>query len=69
MDNQLCLREKLLWAKSLSGIHQMSANQCVKICQQGCTPDGSSFQIRKNSTLDITDLKILRTWSCLINKK
>ena len=80
MDHQLCLREKLLWTKPLSGIHQMSANQllelmrassipiqCVKTCQQDCTQDG--ILIPKNSRLDITDLAISRTWSCLTTKK
>ena len=78
----MCLREKLLWTKHLSGIHQMSANQllelmrassipiqCVKTCQQGCTQDGSLIPICKNSRLDITDLAFLRTWSCLTTKK
>ena len=82
MDHQLCLREKLLWMKPLSGIHQMSANQwlelmrassiriqCVKTCQQDCTQDGSLIPICKNSRLDITDLAFLRTWSGLTTKK
>ena len=81
--HQLCLREKLLWIKPLSGIHQMSANQllelmrasfipiqCFNTYQQDCTQDGSLIPIFKNSRLDITDLAILRTfWSCLNTKK
>ena len=81
MDHQ-CLLEKLLWMKPLSGIHQMSAIQllklmrassipiqCVKTCQQDCTQDGKLIPICKNSKLDTTDLAILRTWSCLTTKK
>ena len=68
--------------KPLSGIHQMSANQllelmrasskpiqCVKTCQQDCTQDGILNTVCKNSRLNITDLAILRTWSCLTTKK
>ena len=82
MDHQLSLREKLLWMKLLSGIHQIYANQllelmrassipnqCVKTSQQDCTQDGSLIPICKNSRLDITDFAVLRTWSCLTTKK
>ena len=82
VDHQLCLREKLLLQKFLSGIPQMSANQllelmrassipiqCVKTCQQGCTQDGSLIRICKKSRLDITYVALLRTWSCLSTKK
>ena len=68
--------------KPLSGIHQMSANQLlelmrassipiqgVKTCQHDCKQDMSLIPICKNSRLDITDLAILRTWSCLTTKK
>ena len=82
VDHQLCLREKLLWTKLLSVIHQISANQslelmpgssipiqCVKACQHDCTLDGSLIPICKNSRLDITDLEALRPWWCLTTKK
>ena len=82
VDHQLCLREKLLWTKLLSVIHQISANQslelmpgssipiqCVKTCQHDCTLDGSLIPICKNSRLDITDLEALRPWWCLTTKK
>ena len=39
--------------------------QCVKICQQGCTRDGSLTLKCRNSRLDIIELGILRIWSCI----
>ena len=78
VDHQLCLREKLLWMKLLSGIHQISANQSLELmpassipiqCQHDYTLDGSLIPICKNSRLDITDLEALRTWWCLTTKK
>ena len=82
MDHQLCFREKLLWKKFLSGIHQKSANQsfefmkassipiqCVKTCQHDCRQDGSFIPICKSSRLDITHLEALRIWWCLTTKK
>ena len=43
--------------------------QCVKICRKDCQKDGSFIPICKNSRLDLSDLAILRTWSCLTIKK
>ena len=81
-DHQLCLREKLLWTKPSSVIQKMSANQLLKLMrvssipiqcnkkrQQDCTQDGSLTPICKNSRLDISDLAILITWSCVTTKK
>ena len=61
--------------KTLSVIHQISANQslelmpgssipiqCVKTCQHDCTLDGSLIPICKNSRLDITDLEALMSY-------
>ena len=40
-------------------------SQCVKICQQDCTRDGSLTLICRNSRLDIIELPILGICSCL----
>ena len=40
-------------------------NQCVKICQQDCTRDGSLTLKCRNSRLDIIELTTLRILSCL----
>ena len=40
-------------------------SQCVKICQQDCTRDGSLTLICRVSRLDIIELAIFRTWSWL----
>ena len=41
--------------------------QCVKICYQGCTRDGSS--ICKSSRLDIIEIAVLGIWSSLFIKR
>ena len=64
--------------KHTSEIHQMfvsqsldlmqascTLSQCVKICQQDCTRDGSLTLKCRNSRLDIIELATLRIWSCL----
>ena len=38
MDHQLCFREKLLWTKFLSGIHQKSANQSFEFMKASSIP-------------------------------
>ena len=43
-------------------------SQCVKICQQDCTRDGSLTLICRNSRLDIIKLATLRIRSCLFIK-
>ena len=40
-------------------------SQCVKICQQDCTRDGSLTLICRKSRLDIIELATLRIWLCL----
>ena len=40
-------------------------SQCVKICQQDCTRDGSLTLKCSNSRLDIIELATLRIWSSL----
>ena len=60
LDHPLCSCVKLSWMHYLSGIHHISANQslelmqassipiqCLKICQQDCTQDGSLIPICK----------------------
>ena len=77
MDLPLFSLEKLLLMKHTPEIHQMFVNQslelmqasftlsqCVKICQQDCTRDGSLTLICQNSRLVIIELATLRTWSC-----
>ena len=46
-----------------------SLSQCVKICQQDCTRDGSLTMICRNSKLAIIDHAISRVWSCLFTRK
>ena len=44
-------------------------SQCVKICQQVCTRDGSLTLKCKNSKLDIIELAKLRIWLCFCYQK
>ena len=43
-------------------------SQCVKICQQDCTRNGSLTLKCRNSRLDIIEFVTLRIWSCFFIK-
>ena len=47
----------------------VTLSQCVKICQQDCTRDGSLTLICRNSRLDIIELATLKKWLCLSIRK
>ena len=54
MDHQLCFREKLLWTKFLSGIHQKSANQSFEFMR----PVLSLFNVSRHANMIVDKMGV-----------
>ena len=49
VDHQLCLGKKLLWTKTTTGIHQMSANQLLELMRASSIPMCQDMQTGLNT--------------------